>query len=485
MQNSYNFSGDLYNTEALAISTDGGNSWERTGPLGHGLDLQIHPEDPSIVYMGTFAQGLFKSTDGGNNWNRVQAWDGISGLDGTIGITSMETTQDGTLYVAMGSFDESVIYWGTNSGTQSGTGGLYYSTDDGDSFQEVTGSATAISQIWRDPSQPNKIYVAGNLNQVIENSTVTTSDITDFLGTGEDVKVSGDGSVVFYITINGSSRKYYYSTNYGGTWTNITLGLPGSGLRRAESTVTDVVNDQGNFNVYVSSSNSAGNLYGIYMSEDNGATWTNIGPGGSSIFEPYRGQGGYNQVISYIPGKPDQCIIGGIDLYHWEKTPGSSPAFGGWQQVSLWSNPVTSPTYVHADNHEMKWNAAGTFWYGNDGGVGSSFGTPPNGIFYPANRGYNVTQFYHMGFNSEGHVIGGTQDNGTLYNDYTLSSALQFEEVRGGDGFGCEFSHYNPEAMLSTVYYTAISIDCDSHPNNSFFITFLLYFSFAYQRPAS
>ena len=73
LQNSYNFSGDLYNTEALAISTDGGNSWERTGPLGHGLDLQIHPEDPSIVYMGTFAQGLFKSTDGFATWTNIRS----------------------------------------------------------------------------------------------------------------------------------------------------------------------------------------------------------------------------------------------------------------------------------------------------------------------------------------------------------------------------------------------------------------------------
>ena len=34
-----------------------------------------------------------------------------------------------------------------------------------------------------------------------------------------------------------------------------------------------------------------------------------------------------------------------------------------------------------------------------------------------ANRDLNITQFYGMGFGPNGHVNGGTQDNGSLYID--------------------------------------------------------------------
>ena len=60
-----------------------------------------------------------------------------------------------------------------------------------------------------------------------------------------------------------------------------------------------------------------------------------------------------------------------------------------------------------------------------------------------ANRGYNVTQFYGIAFDRDGAVMGGTQDNGTLYNNHTLSTYKEFRQVGGGDGFECEISYFN------------------------------------------
>lgn len=424
--------------------------------------IGIDRSDDDVMYAGSVGGGLFKSTDHGSNWARVNAWDVVVGLNGSISISSIETTSDGTLYVAMGGNQFEIGGSPTTgaSGPQSGANGVWYSTDNGDTFTQLPGTSGSVTGIWRDPSHTNRIYIAGTTCLVSENHGTATA-IPGITGVGYDVKASGDGSVVFFITRSGSPFKYYVSTNSGASFTEITGSLP-SAIGRAESTVTDVKNGQGFHNIYVSACTGGGSLHSVYISEDNGSTWTNIGPGGSTLFTPFSNglttQGVYDQVISYIPNRPDECVLGGINQYHWAKSPGSSPAWGGWTQISMGGGVVPgSPTYIHSDQHEMKWNSAGEYFYGSDGGVGSSFGGVPNGIFYPMNRGLNVTQFYSIAFNRNGHVMGGTQDNGTLFNDYSLTSAQQFRSVLGGDGFDCEFSHYNPEIMFGTIYNALIS----------------------------
>jgi hypothetical protein len=423
--------------------------------------IGIDRNNDNIMYAGSVGGGLFKSTDAGNNWNRVDGWDVVVGLSGSISVSSIETTDNGTLYVAMGGNRFEVGDLGSGeSGEQSGSRGVWYSTNNGDSFTQLGGTSGDIMQLWRDPSQVNKIYIGGPTCQVSENLGAATV-IADVPGNGYDVKVSGDGSVVFFAARDGSPFRYYVSTDFGANFNEIPPAMIASTAGRAESTVSDVKNASGFFNIYVSTSTLGGSLLNIHLSEDHGLTWDNIGPGGAALFTPFSNgvtnQGNYDQIISYIPGKPEECLLGGINQYHWEKTPGSSPAWGGWMQISTGGQTQTSPTYIHSDQHEMKWNSAGTYFYGNDGGIGSSFGTPPAGILYPMNKGYNVTQFYSVAFNKNGAVMGGTQDNGTLYNDYSFSSAQQFKTVVGGDGFDCDMSHYNPEAMFGTIYNSLIS----------------------------
>ncbi len=433
---------------------------------GRTRGIGIDRSNDDIMYAGSVTGGLFKSTDRGNNWSRVDSWDTQVGA---LAISTIETTSDGTIYVGTGSDQfEGGITTGS-SGAQAGANGVYYSTDGGANWTHLSGTSGSVMQVWRDPSQTDKIYIGGTSCLVSPNKSAGASALpSPVTGNGYDIKVSGDGSVVFVVARVGGTFRYYISTDFGSSFSQIMTGLPSS-IGRAESAVTDVKNSSGFYNIYVSASTSSGGLHSVSISEDHGATWTNIGPGGSTLFNPYStslsNQGNYNQILSYVPGKPDQCLLGGIDQYHWEKSPGSSPTWGGWEQVSLWSAFPTSPTYIHADNHEMKWNSSGEYFYGNDGGVGGSFGVPPNSIFYPANKGYNVTQFYSIAHSKFGEVMAGSQDNGTLYNDFTLSSALQFREVMGGDGFDCDISHYDSDAMFGTVYNSSISRSEDGGAN--------------------
>ncbi|MFZ9582072.1 MAG: T9SS type A sorting domain-containing protein, partial [Crocinitomicaceae bacterium] len=167
-----------------------------------------------------------------------------------------------------------------------------------------------------------------------------------------------------------------------------------------------------------------------------------------------RDQGTYNSIVSVVPTDPEQILIGGIDIWRWKQTVNNPPS-GGFQKISLWSVAPQASIYVHADNHEMKWDQNNRFYAGNDGGV--SISNDNGNTWFVANRGYNVTQFYGIAFDRDGAVMGGTQDNGTLYNNHTLSTYQEFRQVGGGDGFECEISYFNPAVMFSTIYYNNIS----------------------------
>ena len=147
------------------------------------------------------------------------------------------------------------------------------------------------------------------------------------------------------------------------------------------------------------------------VAHDNGAVWTQfVGASGPpNEFDIYRDQGTYNSIVSVNPTDPESIFIGGIDVWRWNQTVNNPPS-GGFEKVSQWFVNPTTPIYVHADNHEMQWDANNRLYVGNDGGVGVTEDFAQN--WYPANRGYNVTQFYGIAYDKSGAVMGGTQDNG-------------------------------------------------------------------------
>ena len=58
------------------------------------------------------------------------------------------------------------------------------------------------------------------------------------------------------------------------------------------------------------------------------------------------------------------------------------------------------------------------------------------------NRGYGVTQFYTVDYSKDGKVIGGTQDNGTQYINFSNNISDQNAlEVAGGDGGYTQISY--------------------------------------------
>lgn len=430
--------------------------------------IAVDPNNDNLIFAGSVSGGLFVSTDQGNNWERVQGYDDQVPV---TCISSVAISENSTIYVGVGFNDFS-------DGCQT-CEGVYYSTDGGDNWSQIsTSNGDCVNKIIPDPSQNDVIfYTAGSGKYLtkIENASSgspveTVYSSSNGIGTpgsaGRDVKISPNGKHILYLTAN----RVFVSNDYGANFTDVTGSGTGqvnsTPMNRLEGAISFNKNSDGNYNMAIVMSRS-GNWGGAWFSQDNGVTWSQIAPywqdnpniPNDQEFNPLNSggrspQGNYNLVCTFVPGDPNTMVFGGIDVYRWRKTPNSNPIAGQFEQISFWYLSPFLPKYVHADNHRMTWTADGKLLVGNDGGIQKSLDTSLS-IFSVANKGYNVTQFYGIDYGPDGEAIGGAQDNGTLYNDNPEWN-LNFLEMTGGDGFECELSQLLNGAFVSSIYYSDI-----------------------------
>lgn len=457
---------------ALAIANSVGQSratynWIDQGPDnigGRTRAIVVDRNNINHLYAGSVSGGLFESINRSNTWRLVPEF------DGNKSISSMCQTIDGTFYAATGHQQER-IFGLFDSGAMGY--GIYKKDADGSwNLIEGTQNYAFINEIVCDDVS-NVVWFAcsGGLKKY----DPATGDITDAdggfpSGACNSLAISKDGSVIVaHSTATGA--KVFSSTDGGASFNEVsTIGEdPGLinmiSVGRIEFAISHEKVD-GNYRVYGSA--ASGQLEGIWRSANSGVTWERIAPaydGAPGGFSPFTsggsGQGQYNNIITVVPGAPDRILLGGIDCYSWSTT-------GNWEQISQWFLSPTSPLYVHADNHEFTWDEWGRLYIGNDGGVGvSENANTADPVFRPANRGYNVTQFYAMGVSAHGDVIGGTQDNGTLANFHTGTTYQEHREVGGGDGFSADISFINRNIMFGSVYYSSVYRSSDRGENGS------------------
>lgn len=416
-------------------------AFEEQGPDnigGRTRAIQVDRSNNNRLWAGGVSGGLFASTNRGNLWTRV---DEYINAGASPFISSMTQTTDGTLFVATGSNQEGF-----------GGNGVWYTSDLGLSWNKIPGTTIVTEIVSSDADNYVWLTTSSGLRKwKIGDASLTT--VSAGSGACTALKISKDGQVI----VGGfGANKTFVSNDGGSTWMDKSgsgAGLVPQGASRIEYAIS-ATRQNGNYSLYAVRTNS--NLVGMNVSHDNGVTWYQfVGASGTpSNLDIFRNQGTYNSIVTVLPTDNEKILIGGIDIWQWKQTVNNPPS-GGFEVLTQWFLPPFSSKYAHADNHEMKWDALNRLYIGNDGGVGVTDDYGDN--WFPANRGYNVTQFYGIAFDKDGAVMGGTQDNGTLYNDHTLSTFKEFREVNGGDGFECEISFFNPKVMISSVYYNSIS----------------------------
>ncbi len=397
--------------------------WEEMGPDnigGRTRAILFDMNDPNIIYAGGVSGGLFRSPNGGRSWVKV------NDQQGNLAIVSICRAVDGTVYYGTG---EGMYYNTTGTGTGGIVGGgIFKSTNtSGTNFQLIASTKptsansnwASVGKLVADPNDANTIYAATNrgLRKTTDGGTNWTTPSINIRVNGIPVSVSNSRTTDMTITPSGTIwakvASYIFKSTDGNDFVEITSAISGPDvIQRNGGRMRIAVSPQDENYVYVTSTglggpNPSGDFAKAYQSTDGGQTWKVIGSK-NAFLNPHNGQGNYNHALAVSPIDKERIFVGGVTLWEWSKA-------NGWLQLSSLVYSPGSRAYVHADNHAIVFHPKNpqTILVGNDGGI---FKSTDNGSTWGWEvKNYITTQFYNIGVGLRGDVMGGTQDNGTIY----------------------------------------------------------------------
>lgn len=430
--------------------------WENLGPDnvgGRTRALLLDRDSQHLWFMGSVSGGLFRSNTTGASWKQ------INDQQENLGVTCIAQTIDGNIYYGTGE-DGFTNGGGNKSGSPGFIGnGLYKSNDrGGNTFSRLPATIgdsrfTTCNSMAAHPTE-NKLYVATETGLMLINFTSTTPTISVVRG-GACKEVKIDKNAVVWCSF--SNGTVFKSTN-GTTFSQQTYGGPSGRVAIAISP------EDPN---YVYLQNAQTRLNGLYRTTDGGSTWQLI-VGYSSITDNMgTGQGYYDNVVCVDPQNKNRCYMGGVTLGVWE-------AGVGYTEIASLFGAPWNTSYVHADKHiitfETRINPP-MMLVGCDGGL---FGSRDRSTWTEMNRNFTTYQCYNVAANRLGHVLGGSQDNGSQLINFTGNTtdgkpSRSSFEVFGGDGFDSEFSRYHPKTLFVSTYYGRIVRSGNSGQSSSSF----------------
>ena len=419
--------------------------WKNIGPEnigGRTRAILIDKDNPNIVYAGAASGGLYMTVNGGLNWVLVGGNDGFT----TAAISCIAQAPNGDIYVGTGE------YFAQPSSTNSNTGiygqGMWKSTD-GENFVHLT-STWDTTELVNNTSAWRAV-----------NALAVRSDGRVYAATMSGLKYSDDGGETWN-SLNSSIAKDVKIASNDKVFAVVSFMViastdgdnfaPVSGLPASVGRMTLAVSPSNPNYVYVLAANTDGSFKNVYKSTDGGENFYaifNYIPTDFVIFGSTN-QGWYDNVIAVFPDNPEKIIFGGVDLWTYDPE-------NNYTQITAWYLSEANPKYVHADQHAITFhpNYDGVnnkkLYVGCDGGVFVSEDGGEN--WHNLNNSYITTQFYGLGISNTDAVIGGAQDNGSIYvKRKGITPATGFE-ITGGDGGDAEISFLRPDVLFTTMYY--------------------------------
>jgi hypothetical protein len=436
--------------------------WTSLGPDNYG------GKTTSIVYDNRDASGktVFAGSVGGGVWKSINegiTWQKISDL--SLMVSCMVQTANGDIYVGTGDGFSAQTYNGLGDmGYTTGfTGtGLYKSTD-GQNFIQIPSTVPVANDnvaewafIYKIAMNDGVIYAATNTGLKYSTDGGSTWSIAKDNENNElnlistDVELGSTGIVVAAV-----NNKCYISKtgSYDGfvnRSTGDSISLPMADVFRTEIAIAPSDNNV----LYANCTNTLGTHIGIYRSVDQGDNWEVILPATNSV-NIFGTRGNYNNKITVFPDDANRILVGGNSL--WQ---GKMIVEGGlfsWDQKSVSGGGIFFPEYLHLGQQTIcfKPGASNIFFAGTDGGVFKGTIAGDDFTFATSNRNYITTQFYTVApSGQENRVMGGAQDQGTIYVSGTGNTTTQGEELWFQGGFS--YSGHGGPCVISTIQTEAI-----------------------------
>jgi len=294
--------------------------WRCIGPFRGGRSVAITgvPHQPNVFYMAAVNGGVWKTTDFGNTWWPIFD-DQPSGSVGAIAVAPS---------------DANVVYVGSGEGLQRpdlATGdGVYKSTDAGKTWTHLgLRDAQQITAILVDPKNPNRVFVAAEGHPYGPNAERGVFRSVDGGQSFEKVLYKDENTGAADLAFDPTNPQTIYavlwaarvapweirsgesfvaagsglfkSSDGGGTWRQLTKGLPASGdggLGRIGIAVAP--SQPSRLYATVEAKNNAG----VYRSDDAGESWQQVN---SDHRIGGRGPGAMGIAVS--PDNPDVIYI--------------------------------------------------------------------------------------------------------------------------------------------------------------------------------
>jgi photosystem II stability/assembly factor-like uncharacterized protein len=447
-----------------------------TNPVsGRTVAIAVHPANPDIVYVGAAQGGVYRSLDGGLNWTPI--FDSAMSL--AIGSLVLAPSNPEILYVGTGE---------PNGSADSFFGVGLYRIDNASTTADLTGpidppvstgipgttafTGRAISQVLVHPTDPATIFVStytgasgnpsGSLGFDIPPLAILglyrSTNATSASPTFEKLTVTTAGSVPPDNSGNRRIRDIVFDPsdpNILVAWVYGTAAAGDGGIYRTTNAlaanptftqvVTTITSDTpgeltanrvgGITRMWAATGESSGR---VRRSTDGGATWSAPLAGGTNFCA---NQCFYDIAVAAHPTVADTVHLGGSPiLVHARSTDGGNT----FQQFAAG---------LHVDTHAIEYAPSdpNIIYFGSDGGIWRS---TDEGQTWTArnNDDYHATQFQSIAIHPTDpqFLLGGTQDNGTLF----LQPNAAWTTTDGGDGGYALIDQNAVDVINVTQYHT-------------------------------
>lgn len=444
--------------------------WKQVGPINVGgrtraLEMDIANND--ILIAGGVSGGVFKSTNRGDSWYRV------SPKSSVYGVTALAQDKregfENNWYYGSGEYTgnsaaaDGAIYYG---------GGLYHSSDNGETWELIPATVTENITEFDTPfkyvfnlkvypgnTDNTQLYVAASTGLYRLTSDGDDYNIEAVLGDIDndspaftDIDISDNGVIYAALSpesfamMNVANSWGIYRSEDGVNWQDIT---PVDMTEQTRRIVLDIYEADDNIVYALAETPGAGStghsLWRIEYDQEGSSSFNNLTSAipDTNWGDPFDSQGSYNLVVSVKPDDENIVFIGGTNLYR------STDGFKSLESVEIVAGygeeDVIPGSWV--DQHKIiyAYDNTNEIFIGNDGGVRRSPDCSADEIFWEdKNLQYITSQFYSIDLVEEiegsAFMLGGLQDRDVWISDeFDFNKPWQTINI-GADGSYCEFT---------------------------------------------